>query len=52
MDYKDATGNWIGFDADLAKAVAADLGVSIEFIEIDWDNKILELDNKYSFQKK
>jgi len=46
MDYKDADGNWIGFDADLAKAFAAELGVEIEFVEIDWDNKILELDGK------
>ncbi len=46
MDYKDDNGNWIGFDADLATAVAADLGVDIEFVEIDWDNKILELDSK------
>ncbi|MBO4374813.1 MAG: transporter substrate-binding domain-containing protein [Lachnospiraceae bacterium] len=45
MDYKDAGGEWIGFDADLAKLVAADLGVKVEFVEIDWDNKILELDN-------
>lgn len=46
MDYKDADGNWIGFDADLAKAFAAELGVQVEFIEIEWDNKILELDAK------
>ncbi len=46
MDYKDADGNWIGFDADMAKAFAESLGVSAEFIEIDWDNKILELDGK------
>lgn len=46
MDYKDADGNWIGFDADLATKVAEDLGVQVEFIEIDWDNKILELQNK------
>ena len=46
MDYKDADGNWIGFDADLAKAFAAKLGVEAEFVEIDWDNKILELDGK------
>ena len=45
MDYlKD--GEWVGFDADLAKAFAASLGLEIEFIEIDWDNKLLELDNK------
>ena len=46
MDYKDEGGEWIGFDADVAKAFAASLGVKVEFIEIDWDNKILELDAK------
>lgn len=44
MDYKDENGNWIGFDADLATAFAESLGVSVEFAEINWDNKILELD--------
>ncbi|MCD8077143.1 MAG: transporter substrate-binding domain-containing protein [Lachnospiraceae bacterium] len=46
MDYKDADGNWIGFDADMATAFAESLGVEVEFVEIDWDNKILELDGK------
>lgn len=46
MDYKDEEGNWIGFDADLAKAFAEKLGVEVEFVEIDWDNKVLELDAK------
>ena len=46
MDYKDDAGNWIGFDADMAKAFAESLGVAVEFVEIDWDNKILELDGK------
>ena len=46
MDYKDADGSWIGFDADMAKAFAESLGVTAEFVEIDWDNKILELDGK------
>ena len=46
MDYQDENGEWIGFDADMAKAFAASLGVEVEFIEIDWDNKIMELDNK------
>ena len=46
MDYKDASGNWIGFDADMAKAFAESLGVTAEFVEIDWDNKIMELDSK------
>ena len=46
MDYKDENGEWIGFDADLAKAFAEYLGVKIELVEIDWDNKILELNGK------
>jgi len=44
MDYKDDNGEWIGFDADMAKAFADSLGVKVEFVEIDWDNKVLELD--------
>ena len=46
MDYQDENGNWIGFDVDLASAFAESLGVDVEFVEIDWDNKILELDGK------
>lgn len=46
MDYKDKNGDWIGFDADMAKAFAESLGIEAEFIEIDWDNKQLELNNK------
>lgn len=42
MDYQE-NGEWVGFDADLARKYAESLGVDIEFIEIDWDNKILEL---------
>ncbi len=46
MDYKDENGEWIGFDADMAKAFAESLGVEAEFVEINWDNKVLELDGK------
>ncbi len=46
MDYKDDKGEWIGFDADMAKLFAESLDVEVEFVEIDWDNKILELDGK------
>lgn len=46
MDYKDENGDWIGFDADMAKLVGEKLGVEVEFVEIDWDNKIMELDAK------
>ncbi len=46
MDYQDADGNWIGFDADMAKAFAESLGVTADFVEIDWDNKVFELEGK------
>ena len=46
MDYKDENGEWTGFDAEFARLFAAELGVAVEFVEIDWDNKILELDAK------
>ena len=43
MDYLGDNGEWIGFDADLARAFAESLGVKAEFTVIDWDNKTLEL---------
>lgn len=46
MDYQDENGNWIGFDADMAKAFAESLGVTAEFIEINWDTKESELSAK------
>ena len=46
MDYQDANGKWIGFDAEYAEAVGKKLGVAIEFLEIDWDTKALALENK------
>ncbi|MGM9526384.1 MAG: transporter substrate-binding domain-containing protein [Peptococcaceae bacterium] len=46
MDYKDESGQWIGFDADMARKVAEKLGVEVQFVEIDWDNKIMELNSK------
>lgn len=46
MDYRDASGEWIGFDADMARVVADKLGVEAQFVVIDWDNKIMELDSR------
>ena len=46
MDYKDDNGEWVGFDAEMAAAFADSIGVDVEFVEIDWDNKIMELDGK------
>lgn len=46
MDYKDANGNWIGFDADLANMFAESLGVDCVFVEIEWKNKVAEINAK------
>lgn len=46
MDYQDAEGNWIGFDADMANRFADRLGVEARFLEIDWDNKLTDLETK------
>lgn len=47
MDYKDENGKWIGFDAELAEAFAAKLGVKAEFLVLgDWDGKFTELKAK------
>ncbi|MBQ5755043.1 MAG: transporter substrate-binding domain-containing protein, partial [Oscillospiraceae bacterium] len=43
MNYYDADGKLIGFDTELAEAVAAKLGIAIEFQEIEWNNKVIEL---------
>lgn len=45
MNYKDANGEWTGFDTEFAQAVAKKLGAEAEFVVIDWDNKFLELDS-------
>ena len=46
MDYLDENNEWIGFDADMARLVAEELGVAIEFVVIDWDMKINEVNAK------
>lgn len=46
MNYTDADGNFTGFDTELATAVCEKLGVQPEFVEINWDTKIVELDAK------
>lgn len=46
MDYLDEKGEWIGFDADLAKAFAESIGVKAEFVKIEWSKKTMELSGK------
>ena len=45
MNFKDENGEWTGFDTEFAEAVCEKLGVNPEFIEIDWDGKIMELES-------
>ena len=46
MDYQDEAGEWIGFDADMARLGGEKLGVDVEFVVIDWDSKVMELESK------
>ena len=47
MDYvDDESGEWAGFDADLAKMYAESLGVSCQLVIINWANKVAELNTK------
>lgn len=46
MNYLDDDGEWTGFDTEFALLVGEALGVDVEFIEIDWDNKFIELSGK------
>ena len=50
MNYYDENepDKLVGFDTELAEAVCEKLGVTPEFIEIDWDQKVIELQSKIS----
>ena len=43
MGFRDESGELVGFDIDLAKAVGEELGVKIKFNPIDWNAKEMEL---------
>ena len=49
MNYYDENNNFVGFDTELALEVGKLLDVEIEFVEINWDNKVMALD---SYEKK
>ncbi len=44
MNYRDDSGNWIGFDTEFAKLVGEKLGMKVEFQEIEWTSKYAELE--------
>lgn len=47
LNYKDADGNLVGFDTELAQIVFGNLGYKVTFQEIDWSAKYTEL-NSYA----
>ena len=45
MNYEDENGNLVGFDTELAKAVAEKLDMEVEFKLIQWSSKYMELES-------
>jgi polar amino acid transport system substrate-binding protein len=45
MNFRDANGEWTGFDTEFALLVGEKLGVTVEFQLIDWGQKFTELDS-------
>lgn len=43
MGFRDDNGEIVGFDIDLAKAAAEEMGMEVEFKSVDWDGVILSL---------
>lgn len=43
--YHDAAGNLTGYDVEVGRAIAAEMGVEAEFVEARWDSLIMGLDN-------
>ena len=46
MNYTDDTGAFVGFETEFAQAVCGKLGVEAKFQEINWDNKVTDLESK------
>lgn len=47
MDWVDEdSGEWTGFDADIANKLGEKLGVTVQFVIIKWANKVAELNSK------
>lgn len=47
MSMKDpATGEYVGFDVDVAKEIAAMLGVKVEFVPTTWKNLLADTEDK------
>ena len=47
FDFFNAAGKLVGFDVDMAHTLARDLGVSLEFVPISYDNIARQLEANY-----
>ena len=45
MNEKNPDGTWTGFETEFAEAVAAKIGMDVEFVEITWEQKYAELNS-------
>ena len=45
MNYTE-DGEFVGFDTELAKMFCTEIGVEADFVEIDWNNKFIDLESK------
>ncbi len=45
MNEKDENGNWTGFESEFAIEVGKLIGMKVEFQEIDWGQKYMELES-------
>lgn len=45
MGFKDENGQHVGFDLDIAAEVASRLGLKLKLQPVDWDLKVMELNN-------
>ncbi len=46
MNYTNDAGEFVGFETEFAQAVCDKLGVKAKFQEINWDNKVTDLESK------
>ena len=46
FSYMGDDGEYTGFDVEICKAACALLGLDFEIFAVDWDNKLIQLDNQ------
>ncbi len=46
FSYLGDDGNYTGFDVEICKAACDLLGLDLEVFAVDWDNKLIQLDNR------